>query len=116
MVSARGGPRVEPEDSWAEHPFTIKIADPKDEKKKKRRRTENGEEDDTTQKINRQLSPFAPCGKFKTRETMDLFYRVHPAEKWTEMTRYNSFVRKFNRFYCTRRFRNTSNQHSLSHS
>ena len=76
MVSARGGPRVEPEDNWADHPFTIKIADPKDEKRKKRRRTENGEEDGTTQRINLQTSPFAPCGKFKTQETMDLFYRV----------------------------------------
>jgi hypothetical protein len=116
MVSAWEGPRAEPEDDWADHPFSIKIVDPKDKKKKKRRRTENGEEDDTTQRINLQMSPFAPCGKFKTQETMDLFYRVHPGEKWTEMKRYNSFVRKFNRFYCTRQFRNTPNQHSLSYS
>jgi hypothetical protein len=97
MASARKRPRAEPEDNRAECPFSIKIVDPKDreQKKKKRRRTENGEEDDTNQRINVQLSPFAPCGKFKTHETMDLHYQVDPAKRWTDMTRYNSFVRKW---------------------
>lgn len=98
MASARKRPRTEPEDNQAEHPFTIKVVDPKDkeQKKKKRRRAENGEKDDRTQRINLQKSPFAPCGKFKTHESMDLSYQIDSAKKWTEMTRYNSFVRKSN--------------------
>ncbi|KAG7292653.1 hypothetical protein NEMBOFW57_002689 [Staphylotrichum longicolle] len=93
-ASARKRPRAEPEDNRAECPFSIKIVDPKDrdQKKKKRRRTENGEEEDTAQRINLQLSPFAPCGKFKTYESMDLHYQVDPGKRWTDMTRYNSFV------------------------
>ena len=82
MVSARKRPMAEPEDDRAEPPFTIKVVDPKDQKqKKKRRRNENGEEDDTTQKINLQISPFAPCGKFMTHETMDLSYQVESVKK-----------------------------------
>lgn len=97
MASARKRPRAEPEESRAECPFTIKVVDPKDkeQKKKKRRRTETGDEEDTAQRVNLQLSPFAPCGKFKTHESMDLYYQVDPAKRWTDMTRYNSFVRKF---------------------
>ena len=109
MVSARKRPMAEPADSRAEHPFIIMMVDPKEkeQKKKKRRRVDNGK-DDTTQRISLQISPFAPCGKFKTNETMDLSYRVDLAKKWTGMTRYNSFVRKSNRFYSTRRLRNIS--------
>ncbi|KAL2260131.1 hypothetical protein VTK26DRAFT_5958 [Humicola hyalothermophila] len=94
MASARKRPRTEPEDNRAECPFSIKVVDPKDkeQKKKKRRRTENGEEDDVNPRINVQLSPFAPSGKFKTHETMDIYYQVDPGKKWTDMTRYNSFV------------------------
>ncbi|KAK1755075.1 hypothetical protein QBC47DRAFT_208541 [Echria macrotheca] len=94
MASARKRPRVEAEDNRAECPFSIKIVDPKDkeQKKKKRRRTDGQEDDDATQRINLQMSPFAPCGKFKTYETMDLHYQVDPSKKWTDMTRYNSFV------------------------
>jgi hypothetical protein len=108
MASARKRPRAEPEDNRAECPFTIKIVDPKDkeQKKKKRRRTDNGgDEEDTAQRINLQMSPFAPCGKFKTHETMDLYYQVDPSKRWTDMTRYNSFVRKstFSSLLSTRR-------------
>ncbi|KAL2020739.1 hypothetical protein VTK56DRAFT_8039 [Thermocarpiscus australiensis] len=94
MASARKRPRAEPEDNRAECPFTIKIVDPKDkeQKKKKRQRTENGEEEDPGQRVTLQMSPFAPSGKFKTYETMDLYYQVDPPKKWTDMTRYNSFV------------------------
>ncbi len=97
MASVRKRPRVEPEDNRAECPFTIKIVDPKDkdQKKKKRRRTEGGEEDDSARPINMQLSPFAPSGRFKSYETLNVHYQVEPAKKWTDMTRYNSFVRKF---------------------
>ncbi|KAK4192766.1 hypothetical protein QBC35DRAFT_202133 [Podospora australis] len=87
------------EDNQAECPFSVQVVDPSDKenkKKKKRRRTENGEEapapEDVANKIHLQMSPFAPCGKFKTHETMDLYYKVTPAKEWMDMTRYNSFV------------------------
>lgn len=87
------------DDNQAECPFTVHVVDPSDKenkKKKKRRRTENGDEapapEDVTSKIHLQMSPFAPCGKFKTHETMDLYYKVTPAKDWMDMTRYNSFV------------------------
>ncbi|KAK0630063.1 hypothetical protein B0T17DRAFT_209059 [Bombardia bombarda] len=95
MASARKRPRApETEDNRAECPFVIKIVDPKDkeQKKKKRRRTDGGEDDDIGPRVNIQMSPFAPCGKFKTFETMDVHWQVDPAKKWTDMTRYNSFV------------------------
>jgi hypothetical protein len=102
MASARKRPRPESEENRAECPFSIKLIDPRDKERdnkkiKKRRRTENGggEEEDIALKVNLQLSPFAPAGKFKTFETMDVHYQVEPAKKWTDMTRYNSFVRKF---------------------
>jgi len=84
------------EDHRAECPFSVKVAYPRDgvQKKKKRRRTDGGEEDDVENKIHLQMSPFAPCGKFKTNDSMDLHYQVMPAKRWTEMTRYNSFVCK----------------------
>ncbi len=99
MASARKRPRVEPEDDRAECPFIIRIINPKDkdQRMKKRRRTEGSEEDDSAQRINMQLSPFAPSGKFKTYETLDIHYQVEPAMKWRDMTRYNSFVRKLSR-------------------
>ena len=40
------------------------------------------------------MSPFAPRGKFKTHQTMDVSYSVEPRKRWLDMTRYNSFVRK----------------------
>ncbi|KAJ4296106.1 hypothetical protein N0V88_004808 [Collariella sp. IMI 366227] len=99
--AARKRPRAEPEDNKAECPFSIKVVDPKDkeQKKKKRRRTDTGEDDETNQRISLQLSPFAPCGKFRTNESMDLYYQVEPARKWTDMTRYNSFVLNGIKYY-----------------
>ncbi|KAK4140301.1 uncharacterized protein C8A04DRAFT_32181 [Dichotomopilus funicola] len=95
MASARKRPRAEPEDNRAECPFSVKIVESRDrdQKKKKRRRTENGDEEDSAgQRNSLQMSPFAPSGKFKTHETMDLHYQVDPLKRWTDMTRYNSFV------------------------
>lgn len=96
MSSARKRPRSETtEDSRAECPFTIRVVDPKEkEQKKKKRRRTDGEDDDGAQKMSLQLSPFTPTGRFKTYETMDLYYQVDPPKRWTDMTRYNSFVRK----------------------
>ncbi|KAK4227485.1 hypothetical protein QBC38DRAFT_364020 [Podospora fimiseda] len=95
-ASNRKRQRVEAEDIRAECPFTATVVDPDErdsKKKKKRRRTENGAlPPQLHYKVNLQMSPFAPCGKFKTHETMDVYYKVEPLKKWTEMTRYNSFV------------------------
>jgi hypothetical protein len=85
-------------DNKAECPFEARlITDPseKDQKKtKKRRRTDGGEAQESA-KVSLQPSPFAPSGKFKTHETLDAHYKVEPAKRWADMTRYNSFVRKF---------------------
>ncbi len=83
----------------AECPFTVTTDFPKekDQKAKKRRKrsdataAEEVEDEDIPKK---QLSPFSPSGKFKTHETMDLYYKAMPTKRWGEMTRYNSFVRK----------------------
>jgi len=97
MAAARKRPRPETDESRAECPFSVRLVDPKEkeQKGKKRRKKTEGEEDDGTKKILQQLSPFSPSGKFKTFETMDVHYMVEPAKRWSDMTRYNSFVRTF---------------------
>lgn len=93
MAAARKRPRDIDEANRAECPFSARLINPKEreQKKKKRRRgTENA--DDGATIIPKQLSPFAPTGKFKTYETMDVHYQVEPMKAWQEMTRYNSFV------------------------
>jgi hypothetical protein len=104
MASSRKRPRAEPEDNRAECPFTVKTTDhkEKDRKKKKRPRTETGEEGEGAQRAHLQMSPFAPSGKFKTHETMDIYYRVEPPKQWTDMTRYNSFVRRLHCLHAMR--------------
>lgn len=95
--SSRKRPRPEAtsEDNRAECPFSIRVVDPKEkEQKKKKRRRTDAEEEEAAPRMSLQMSPFAPSGKFKTYETMDIYYQVDPAKRWTDMTRYNSFVRK----------------------
>jgi hypothetical protein len=84
------------EKDHADCPFSTRYVDKEAEKKKKlkRRKTDGENGEDAGPKIMQQLSPFAPSGKFKTHETMDIHYTVEPNNQWTEMTRYNSFVRK----------------------
>lgn len=93
MAAARKRPRDNIDDtSRAECPFWIRHVDPRERelKKKRRRKDDDGEGDNP--KIPVQMSPFAPTGKFKTHETMDIHYAVEPSKRWSEMTRYNSFV------------------------
>lgn len=71
----------------------VKIFYDKEHEKKKRRRTDGGKDDDASQRINLQLSPFSPTGKFKTNPNMDLHYQVD-LPKCTDMTGYKRFVRK----------------------
>lgn len=95
MAAARKRPRDIDEASRAECPFSIRLIDPKErEQKKKKRRRDAEESEDGAPKIPSQISPFAPTGKFKTHETMDVHYQVEPTKRWQEMTRYNSFVCK----------------------
>ncbi len=103
MALFRKRPRPEPvEDSRAECPFTVRLVDKeKEQKGKKRRKRSETEDDDGTKKNLQQLSPFAPSGRFKTFETMDVYYQVDPPKKWSDMTRYNSFVRTLFLFPCS---------------
>ena len=77
------------QDNKADCPFSayVVLDKEKEQKNKKRRKTAGGDEEPKLQ-----ASPFSPSGTFKTYDTMDVYYRVEPSSKWTEMTRYNSFV------------------------
>lgn len=93
MAAARKRPRDVEETNRAECPFSVRLIDPKERDQKKKKRKRDAEEpDDASSKIPVQISPFAPTGKFKTHETMDIHYQVEPTKRWQEMTRYNSFV------------------------
>lgn len=100
MAAPRKRTRDIDEASRAECPFSIRLVDPKDKdlKKKKRRRTED-DGDDGPSKTPVQMSPFAPSGKFRTHETMDVHYVVEPLKRWSEMTRYNSFVLNGSKYF-----------------
>jgi len=95
MAAARKRPRPDLDEARAECPYSIRLVDPKEkeQKGKKRRKRTEAEEDDGIKKTLPQLSPFSPSGRFKTYETMDVHYVVDPAKQWSDMTRYNSFVR-----------------------
>ncbi|TLD10340.1 hypothetical protein PgNI_06310 [Pyricularia grisea] len=84
------------DDTRADCPFEARLVDPKEKelKTQKRHKAGGNEEEDVEawRKRLTQLSPFAPTGKFKTHETMDVPYAIEPAKKWMDMTRYNSFV------------------------
>lgn len=101
MSASKKRPRED--ESRAECPFTVRIVDPKEkEQKAKKRRKQidaGGAEEDPVKKVLEQLSPFAPTGKFKSHETMDYHYAVEPTKKWSEMTRYNSFVLNGIKYY-----------------
>jgi hypothetical protein len=95
MASARKRPRQETaDDARAECPFHIPDINLKstEQKNKKRRRKTSGDDEEVSTKTLQQLSPFSPSGKFTTYETLDRPYTVEPSKKWSDMTRYNSFV------------------------
>ncbi|KEZ46469.1 hypothetical protein SAPIO_CDS0801 [Scedosporium apiospermum] len=89
-ASARKRPRRDVEENRADCPFTVTLET--DVNKKSNKRRKRGDQPEPPKKVYQQLSPFAPVGKFKTHETLDLGYSVEPSAKWQEMTRYNSFV------------------------
>lgn len=106
-MSARKRPRQSDaaeqsaQDNKAECPFAAFVVTDKErsQKNKKRRKTAGGDDEP---KILLQGSPFSPSGAFKTHETMDVHYKVEPSRRWTDMTRYNSFVRMFRPLRCFR--------------
>ena len=88
-------PTEQAADQQAECPFSAQIVAPDERPKKGAKRRRNaGSITDNDPDIKFQESPFRPAGVFKTYKTLDSYYRVSPAAKWSEMTRYNSFVRK----------------------
>ena len=69
----------------AQCPFSVVTVSTKRKRKRDTRETEQ-------QLLQR--SPFQPKGRFLTNDTMDLAYIVEPHKRWSDMTRYNSFVCK----------------------
>lgn len=95
MATARKRPRPDTEESQAECPFTVVHPDPNEREKKVKKRRPDAEGQTPTPKVLLQPSPFSPMGKFKdANNTLDRHYQVQPFQKWVDMTRYNSFVRK----------------------
>lgn len=87
----RKRPRRGVEEIHADCPFTVMIdKEPTKGRKKGPKRRGSAEP-----QFYQQLSPFTPAGRFKTTETLDLNYSVEPSAEWQEMTRYNSFIRKW---------------------
>lgn len=86
--------RAVADENRADCPFTVTmVATPSCEERDyaAKRRRRDAADDDRKELI--QPSPFAPRGKFKTHQNMDLAYNVEPRKRWLDMTRYNSFVR-----------------------
>ncbi|TQV95851.1 Bromo adjacent region [Cordyceps javanica] len=98
--------RATVEDRRADCPFEVTIVptpaarNDRDPKAAKRRKTEGGggggEED---KKPFFQISPFEPVGKFRSRETMDIHYHVGQRKRWTDMTKYMSFVLNGSKYF-----------------
>ena len=77
--------------SRAECPFSIRLIynDSRyerdwNEPRKRRRHAANG--------IRHETSPLVPAGKFKTHETLHVYYSVDPCMQWDNMTVYKNFL------------------------
>ncbi|ORY66187.1 uncharacterized protein BCR38DRAFT_338987 [Pseudomassariella vexata] len=102
MATAKKRPRGDAEESQAECPFKVEHPSPgeKEKKQKKRRRQDSEDQPQPSPKMPLQVSPFSPTGKFKDpNNTMDRHYMVAPNPRWTDMTRYNSFVLNGVKYY-----------------
>jgi hypothetical protein len=78
-------------------PFTITYAPSPsraDEGRRNNKKRKRNDQDDD-KKFQIQISPFSPTGSFKAHDSLDVYYTVEPANQWQNMTRYNSFVRKY---------------------
>lgn len=83
--AAGRGRRMAKGKNRAQCPFSVVTVSSKRKRKRDTRETE--------QEL-LQRSPFQPKGRFLTHDTMDLAYIVEPHKRWSDMTRYNSFVCK----------------------
>ena len=83
--AAGRGRRMAKGKNRAQCPFSVVTVSTKRKRKRDTRETEQ-------QLLQR--SPFQPKGRFLTHDTMDLAYIVEPHKRWSDMTRYNSFVCK----------------------
>ncbi|KEY65178.1 hypothetical protein S7711_08286 [Stachybotrys chartarum IBT 7711] len=89
------------DENRAECPFKVTIVTnpPRIDRDRPKAKKQKRDETDDDKKVQIQISPFEPVGKFKTHETMDLHYTVEPSAQWFDMTRYNSFVLNGIKYY-----------------
>lgn len=90
-----------PDENRADCPFIVNVvSEPersdKDGGPKSKKRKQDKSAEDSNKKVLTQNAVFHPEGKFKTGQSMKLFYNVDPRKQWLDMTRYNSFVREYN--------------------
>jgi hypothetical protein len=85
------------EENRAYCPFTISYATgpSRADQERHKNKKQKCEHQDDDKRVQLQISPFSPTGRFKTHDTMDLHYMVEPRKQWQDMTRYNSFVREY---------------------
>ncbi|KAL3584887.1 hypothetical protein FPOAC2_14668 [Fusarium poae] len=89
------------EENRAYCPFTISYATgpSRADQERHKNKKQKCEHQDDDKRVQLQISPFSPTGRFKTHDTMDLHYMVEPRKQWQDMTRYNSFVLNSVKYY-----------------
>ncbi|KAH0498372.1 hypothetical protein TgHK011_005626 [Trichoderma gracile] len=91
------------DENRADCPFTVTVvSEPerseRDGPKAKKRKHDKPDED-TNKKVQTQNAVFHPEGKFRTSQSLKLYYAVEPRKQWLDMTRYNSFVLNGVKYY-----------------
>ncbi|KKO98179.1 hypothetical protein THAR02_09723 [Trichoderma harzianum] len=92
-----------PDENRADCPFTVTVVseperNERDGPKSKKRKHDKSEEDNN-KKVQTQNAVFHPEGKFKSSQSLKLYYAVDPRKQWLDMTRYNSFVLNGVKYY-----------------
>ncbi|KJZ68668.1 hypothetical protein HIM_11940 [Hirsutella minnesotensis 3608] len=82
----------------AECPFLAKISSPREEPSHQTKKRKRGVQDKDKSELV-QSSPFVPKGRFKTHPTLDVTYSVKPYKRWSNLTRYRSFVLNGVKYY-----------------
>lgn len=89
-------PRSAADENRAECPFSVQtrpLTAAEQHQNAKKRKGE-GHDEDRRSEWQSQAWPYAPIGKMKNNDALDVKYSVSPHVDWQAMTRYNSFVRK----------------------
>ncbi|KAL7940246.1 hypothetical protein V8C42DRAFT_258953 [Trichoderma barbatum] len=73
--------------------FTVKTASC-EEKRQATKKRKRGNSTGSPKSPYLQRSPFEPCGKFRTCQTLDIGYSVTPSKEWSHMTHCKEFIRK----------------------